>query len=144
MPPLPSVLAGLLCAACLIAYLARRRGRSWWRWLAISVLVTPPMALIALWFLPDLESERRQTREFLNQARQRRNRRDPHDAFSRTRDQQEQEIQAKATTVRINRQWVSENAPPTRTLRARENRTPITAIMDAHAQHAAVRRRIPT
>ncbi len=114
-------------------------------WLAIGLLVTPVLAAVALWFLPDLQGERERTREFLNQARQRRHRRDPHDAFSRSRDRQEQEIQTKATTVRINRQWLAENvsttAPTTRILRARENRTPITAIMDSHAQHAAVRRR---
>ncbi len=141
MPTLSIYLVGYLVAASLLGYLALRRGRSWWWWLAISLPATPIVAAIVLWFLPDLVGERQRTREFIIQARQLRRRRDPQDAFSRSRDHQEQQIQAKATTVRLNRQCTAENPPPTRTLRARENRTPITVIMDARAKPTAVQRR---
>lgn len=130
MPALSHLLGGYAVAALLIAWIAARRGRSAGSWLGLALLITPVMALLVLWFLPDLAHEEQRTREFLREAKQRRHRRDPHDTFSRTRERQEQEIQTKVITARIERQRMAE-APPitTRRLRSRENRTPATVIM---------------
>ena len=126
----PTVLGAYAIAALLIALLASTRGRSASGWLAIALFTTPVLALLLLWFLPDLEHDRARTQDFLTQAKQRRHRRDPDDTFSRTRDQQEQEIQVKVITARLERQRLAEQPPITRrTLRSRENRTPATAIM---------------
>jgi hypothetical protein len=125
----PVFVTGYLVAALLVAWLAALRGRTAIGWLIAAVLVSPLLAVALLWFLPDLEHERRQTREFLTQAKQRRNRRDPYDTFSRTRERQEQEIHAKAITTRHERQRRVEPAPVPQRLRSRENRTPATVIM---------------
>jgi uncharacterized membrane protein YeiB len=126
----PSLLGAYAIAALLIALLASNRGRSASGWLTIALFATPALALLLLWFLPDLEHERARTQEFLTQAKQRRHRRDPDDTFSRTREQQEHEIQIKVITARLERQRLAEQPPITRrTLRSRENRTPATAIM---------------
>ncbi|HEX3133386.1 MAG TPA: hypothetical protein VHX44_07350 [Planctomycetota bacterium] len=126
----PTLLAAYAIAALLIALLASRRGRSASGWLAIALFATPVLAAFVLWLLRDLEHERTRTQEFLTQAKQRRHRRDPDDTFSRTREQQEHDIQIKVITARLERQRLAEQPPVTRRqLRSRENRTPATAIM---------------
>lgn len=132
MPPitsLPSLVVGYAIACLLLAWIARSRGRSPFGWLVIALVLSPVLAMVALWFVKDLEHERQQTREFLNRAKQRRHRRDPHDTFSRTRERQEQEIHLTVITARHARRHQAEPAPTTRRLRARENRTPATVIM---------------
>ena len=130
-PSAPILVSGYLVAALLVAWLAASRGRTPVGWLIIAVLLSPPLTVGLLWFLADLEHERRQTREFLNQAKQRRHRRDPHDAFSRTRERQEQEIHTKAITARHERRQRAEAAVVPQPLRTRENRTPATLIMQS-------------
>lgn len=125
---LPVLLTGFVIAAVLVAWLAGSRGRSVGSWLFIALVVSPIVAVGLLWLLADLEHDRRQTREFLNQAKQRRNRRDPHDTFSRTRERQEQEIHTKAITARHERERRAQLEPDAR---AREKRTPPTFIMPA-------------
>lgn len=128
---LPVLLTVHVIAAVLVAWLAARRGRNLFRWMLIALVVSPIIASGLLWFLADLAYDRRQTREFLNQAKQRRHRRDPHDTFSRTRERQEQEIHAKAITARHERERRGqlENIP--RRVQAQEKRTPPTLIMPA-------------
>lgn len=130
MPSTPVLIGVYLLAALLVTRFAVSRGRSPLTWFVFGVVITPPLSAVMLWFLPDLEHERRQTREFLKEAKQRRHRRDPHDTFSRTRERQEQEIQDKVITARRERQRASEAQTRPHRLRARENRTPATAIME--------------
>jgi hypothetical protein len=129
MPPPGILICSYLLVAGLVAHLATTRGRSTAKWFVLAVVLTPLVALLALWFLRDLAHERRQTHEFLALAKQRRHRRDPNDAFTRTRERHEQEIQTKVITARRERQRAAEALPTTRRLRSLEQRTPITAIM---------------
>jgi len=130
MPPIPHLLCAYVATAIIIAWWASVRGRSATGWLLIAVLITPMLATVVLWYLADLAYEQQRTREFLREAKQRRHRRDPHDTFSRTRERQEQDIQDKVITARLERKRVVEPVPvTTRRLRALENRTPATLIM---------------
>ncbi len=99
-------------------------------WLLVALILTPPTASVWLWFLPDLELEQRRTKESLAAAKQRRRRHEPLDPFSRARERQEQEIQAKAITTRRLRQkpLMPEPTAPRR-WRSLDNRTPATVIM---------------
>lgn len=126
---LPVLVTGYLIAALLAAWLASARGRTPLGWLVVALVLSPPLAVGLLWLLTDLEHERRQTREFLNLAKQRRHRRDPLDTFSRTREQQEQEIHDKAITARHQRRRPGRASTTSTTLRSRENRTPATVIV---------------
>lgn len=90
------------------------------------------VALVWLWFLPDLEYERERTREFLAAAKRRRHRHEPLDPFSRARERQEQEVHAKAiTTRRLRQKPLVPQVTERRRLRALDNRTPATVIMGA-------------
>jgi hypothetical protein len=130
MPPIPHLICVYLALAFIIAWCASARGRSATGWLIVALLITPALAVLVLWFLPDLAYEQQRTREFLREAKQRRHRRDPHDTFSRTRERQEQDIQDKVITARLERKRAVEPVPATtRRLRALENRTPATLIM---------------
>ena len=132
MPALPYLIGGYLALAFTIAWFATRRGRSVVVWFCIALLITPVLAGLILWFLVDLAYEAQRTREFMRVAKQRRHRRDPHDTFSRTREQQEQEIQDKVITARMVRKppLPGPVAETTRRLRALDNRTPATVIVE--------------
>lgn len=130
MPSIPYLISTYVVTAVIVAWWASVRGRSAIGWLVIALLITPVLALVVVWYLADLAYEQQQTREFLRAAKQRRNRRDPHDTFSRARERQEQDIQDKVITARLERKRANEPVPATtRRLRARENRTPATLIM---------------
>lgn len=126
----PVLIATYLLVVAMGARFAAVRGRSWLRWLVVGMLLTPLVASVWLWFLPDLEFERKRTKESLAAAKQRRRRHEPIDPFSRARERQEQEIQTKAITTRRLRQkpLMAEVATPRR-LHSLDNRTPATVIM---------------
>jgi hypothetical protein len=127
----PVLVVAYVLAMLLTARFADTRGRSGWTWGWVAGLITPPLAVVWLWFLPDLKYEQQRTREFLAAAKQRRHRQEPTDPFSRARDRQEQEIQTKAITARRLREQPLMPPPPNvRRLRALENRTPATLIMN--------------
>jgi uncharacterized protein YdaU (DUF1376 family) len=127
-PPVLIATYALVVVVC--ARFAAIRGRSSWRWLLVAMVLTPLVASVLLWFLSDLEFERKRIQESLAAAKQRRRRHEPLDPFSRARERQEQEIQTKAITTRRLRQKpkMPEPAAPRR-LRSLENRTPATLIM---------------
>lgn len=129
----PSVLiTAYIFGVLLVGRFAVTRGRTWWHWCLVGAVFTPMVALVWLWFLPDLEYERERTREFLAAAKRRRHRHEPLDPFSRARERQEQEVHAKAiTTRRLRQKPLVPQVTERRRLRALDNRTPATVIMGA-------------
>lgn len=132
LPSLPLIVAGYVFIACLVALFAGQRGRALILWLMISLTITPLVALVILWLLPDLTYENQRLLSTLVEVKQRRHRRDPDDAFTRAREQHDHEIQEKVTTARIKKKQATiEPIKPKRGLRSQGYRTPKTPLSPA-------------